>query len=56
MFHLIMLKYTTDPSLQDGRLRAHDTSSGPYEIYYQSLKHLPSSSLLLLLNIFNISI
>ena len=32
--------------------RAHDTSAGPGEIHYQLLKHLPNSSLLLLLNIF----
>ena len=34
-------------------LRAHDSSAGPDEIYYQLLKHLTSSSLLLLLTIFN---
>ena len=39
--------------LQDALRRAHDTSAGPDEIHYQLLKHLPSSSLLLLLNIFN---
>ena len=39
--------------LQDTLRRAHDTSAGPDEIHYQLLKHLPSSSLLLLLNIFN---
>ena len=33
--------------------KAHDSSAGPDEIHYQLLKHLPSSSLLLLLNIFN---
>ena len=38
--------------LQDALRRPHDTSSGLDEIYYQLLKHLPSS-LLLLLNIFN---
>ena len=31
----------------------NDSSAGPDEINYQLLKHLPSSSLLLLLNIFN---
>ena len=36
--------------LQDALRRAHDTSAGPDEIHYQLLKHLPSSSLLLLLN------
>ena len=39
--------------LQDALRRAHDTSVGPDEIHYQLLKHMPSSSLLLLLNIFN---
>ena len=39
--------------LQDALRRAHDTSAGPDEIHYQLLKHLPSSSLLLLLNILN---
>ena len=39
--------------LQDALRRAHDTSAGPDEIHYQLLKHLPSSSLLLLLNMFN---
>ena len=39
--------------LQDALHRAHDTSAGPDEVHYQLLKHLPSSSLLLLLNIFN---
>ena len=39
--------------LQDALRRAHDTSSGPDEIHYQLLKHLPDASLLLLLNIFN---
>ena len=32
--------------------RAHDTSAGPDEIHYQLLKHLPSSSLFLVLNMF----
>ena len=39
--------------LQDALHRAHDTSTGPDEIHYQLLKHLPNSSILLLLNIFN---
>ena len=37
----------------DALRRAHDTTAGPDEIHYQLLKHLPSSSLLLLLNILN---
>ena len=39
--------------LQDALRRAHDTSAGPDELHYQLLKHLLSSSLLLLLNILN---
>ena len=39
--------------LQDALRRPRDTSAGPDEIHYQLLKHLPDSSLLLLLNIFN---
>ena len=39
--------------VQDALRRAHDTSAGPDEIHYQLPKHLPNSSLLLLLNIFN---
>ena len=39
--------------LQDALRRAHDTSVGPDEIHYQLLKHMPSSSLLLLLYIIN---
>ena len=39
--------------LQDALCRAHATTAGPDEIHYQLLKHLPSSSLVLLLNIFN---
>ena len=37
--------------LLDALHRAHDTSAGPDEIYYQLLKHLPDAPLLLLLNI-----
>ena len=36
--------------LQDAMRRDHDTSAGPDEIHDQLFKHLPSSSLLLLLN------
>ena len=39
--------------LQDALHIVHDTSAGSDEIYYQRLKYLPNSSLLLLLNIFN---
>ena len=38
---------------QDALRRAHDTSTGPHEIHYQLLKHLPDASVLLLLNICN---
>ena len=37
-------------ALQDTLSRAHDTSTGPDEIHYQLLNHLPKSTLLLLLN------
>ena len=37
--------------LQDALRRVHATSAGPDEIHYQLLKHLPSFSLLLILNI-----
>lgn len=33
--------------------QAHDTAVGPDEIHYQFLKHLPDSSLVCLLNLFN---
>ena len=39
--------------LTDALHCAHDTSPGPDNIHYQFLKHLPHSSLTLLLNIFN---
>ena len=39
--------------LRDALRRAHDTAAGPDEIHYQLLKHLPDSSLLLLLNLLN---
>ena len=32
---------------------SHDSATGPDEIYYQMLKHLPDTSLETLLNIFN---
>jgi len=32
---------------------AHDSSPGPYFIHYQLLKHLPQSSLIILLNLLN---
>ena len=39
--------------LQDALHTAYNTSAGSDEIHYQLLKHLPKSSLLLILNIFN---
>lgn len=38
--------------LRDALHRSHDTAVGPDNIHYQLLKHLPQSSLLVLLNIF----
>ena len=39
--------------LTDALSKAHDTSPGPDDIHYQLLKHLPVSTLLILLEIFN---
>jgi len=39
--------------LRDALRRSHDTAVGPDDIHYQLLKHLPESSLLVLLEIFN---
>ena len=33
--------------------RSNDTATGPDEVHYQFLKHLPDNSLLVLLDIFN---
>ena len=33
--------------------KSHDTATGPDEIHYQMLKHLPDSALLTLLHTFN---
>jgi hypothetical protein len=33
--------------------KAHDTTTGPDDVHYQMLKHLPDESFLALLNIFN---
>ena len=57
------LKFTSDNTenynsefllseLTDALSKAHDTSSGPDDIHYQLLKHLPVSTLLILLEIF----
>ena len=40
--------------LLDALHRAHDTSEGRDEYYLRLLKHLPKSSVLLVLNIFNL--
>ena len=58
------LKFTSDNTekynsefllseLTDALSKAHDTSPGPADIHYQLLKHLPVSTLLILLEIFN---
>ena len=39
--------------LADALSKAHDSSPGPDDIHYQLLKHLPSSSLSILLEIYN---
>ena len=39
--------------LKDAISKAHDTATGPDEVHYQMLKHLPPSSLQALLEIFN---
>ena len=37
----------------DALKKSHDTSTGPDEIHYQLLKHIPRGSLMVLLDIFN---
>ena len=39
--------------LCDSLKKSHDTATGPDEIHYQLLKHLPRDSLMVLLDIFN---
>ena len=39
--------------LKDAISKAHDTATGPDEVHYQMLKHLPTKSLHALLDIFN---
>ena len=39
--------------LKDAIQKSHDTATGPDEIHYQMLKHLPDNALLTLLHIFN---
>ena len=39
--------------LNDALDKCHDTATGPDEIHYQFLKHLPKQSLLVILDIFN---
>ena len=39
--------------LCDAMNKSHDTATGPDEIHYQLLKHLPRDSLMVLLDIFN---
>ena len=45
MYHL--------PELCDALKKSHDTATGPDEIHYQLLKHLPRELLMVLLDIFN---
>ncbi len=46
-------KLFTLKELKSALSKAHDTSPGPDKIHYQFLKHLPSSSLFILLDMFN---
>ena len=39
--------------LYDAMKKSHDTATGPDEIHYQLLKHLPRDSLMVLLDVFN---
>ena len=39
--------------LTDSLHNAHDTATGPDDVHYQLLKHLPDNSLAVLLNMFN---
>ena len=39
--------------LKDAIQKSHDTATGPDEIHYQMLKHLPENALSTLLHIFN---
>ena len=43
----------TITELCDALKKSHDTATGPDEIHYQLLKHLPRDSLMVLLDIFN---
>ena len=43
----------TIEELCDALKKSHDTATGPDEIHYQLLKHLPRDSLMVLLDIFN---
>ena len=63
-FRKTKLKFTSDNTesynskfslteLTDALSNAHDSSPGPNDIHYQLLKHIPSSSLSILLEIYN---
>ena len=43
----------SEDELKSSLSRAHDTAEGPDKIHYQLLKHLPTESMALLLDIFN---
>ena len=45
--------YNKDFNLDETIQLSHDSATGPDEIHYQMLKHLPDTSLEILLNIFN---
>ena len=47
------LDFDTDNSENYNVQFSHDTATGPDEIHYQLLKHLPRDSLMVLLNLFN---
>jgi hypothetical protein len=41
------------PELRDALRKSHDSATGPDDIHYQMLKHLPTSALSTLLQLFN---
>ena len=50
---LLLLTLLRPSVLKDAISKSHDTATGPDEIHYQMLKHLPLKSLQTLLDIFN---
>ena len=49
----IITGFFSEDELKSSLNRAHDTAEGPDKIHYQLLKHLPTESMALLLDIFN---